>query len=389
MTSRNIVSPDDQRVSFVELFFDLVFVFCVTQTVALLHHGLSWSAIGQATLVFWLVWWAWTQFTWALNAADTTNDIVGLGTLSATAIAFFMAIAIPDAFHGHAARFAIPYVANRALGLAVYGWVARAANPSQHRAVRVFSLISSGGLAAVLAGGLVGGTAQYWLWGLAIVLDIIAALVGGRLEGWNIHPEHFAERHGLFVIIALGECLIVVAGSATSAYSDRTLIVAVLAVATTCALWWTYFTRAKPALDHALASCSGSVQSEMARDVFTLLHFPMLCGVILYAVATAIAVEHPAEPYATPARFALAAGLVLFIAGMGIATLRARGVAQGARMVVIALTAAALVALDGIRPINALLISLAGLVIIAVIEQRSEEQAPHDRVLDAHASSSL
>ena len=95
---RSLSSPEDQSVTFVELFFDLVFVFSVTQVVGLFHHGLDWSTAGQGILVFWLVWWAWSQFTWALNAADTTHQWVQLGTLLATAVAFFMAIAVPDVY---------------------------------------------------------------------------------------------------------------------------------------------------------------------------------------------------------------------------------------------------------------------------------------------------
>ncbi|MGH7552375.1 MAG: low temperature requirement protein A [Longimicrobiales bacterium] len=144
MSTTSIVSPEEQNVTFVELFFDLVFVFCVTQIVGLLHDGFTASAIGQAVLVFWLVWWGWTQFTWALNAADTTHHVVELATLFATAVAFFMAVAIPDAFHGRVAWFAVPYVAVRVTGLTVYGWVAAAADATQHAAVRKFSLVSVG-----------------------------------------------------------------------------------------------------------------------------------------------------------------------------------------------------------------------------------------------------
>lgn len=117
MAIRSIVSPEDQSATFIELFFDLVFVFSVTQVVSLLHHDLSWTGVGQALLVFWLVWWAWTQFTWTLNAADTTHHGVGLATLAATSVVFFMAVALPDAFHGEALRFAVPYALVRLIGL--------------------------------------------------------------------------------------------------------------------------------------------------------------------------------------------------------------------------------------------------------------------------------
>ena len=97
-TKQPFVTLEEQSVAFVELFFDLVFVFSVTQIVGILHHGFTRESVGQSTLIFWLVWWAWTQFTWALNAADTTHPWIKLATLAATAVAFFMAIAVPEAF---------------------------------------------------------------------------------------------------------------------------------------------------------------------------------------------------------------------------------------------------------------------------------------------------
>ena len=157
---QSIASPKDQGATFIELFFDLIFVFSVTQIVGLLHGEFSWISVGQAVLVFWLVWWAWTQFTWALNAADTTYPWVEFGTLIATAVAFFMAIALPEAFHNHALWFAIAYVLVRGIGLILYIWVSWE-DKSQRVAVIIFTLISLGGLASVLIGGYMGGTAQY------------------------------------------------------------------------------------------------------------------------------------------------------------------------------------------------------------------------------------
>ncbi len=311
----SIVAPENQNVTFVELFFDLVFVFSVTQVVGLLHHHLDGAGVGQAVLVFWLVWWAWTQFTWALNAADTTHPLVEFGTLVATGIAFFMAVALPGAFEERALWFAVPYVLVRVLGLGLYLWVATA-NPLQRAAIQGFGLTSLGGLAAVLVGSLTTGAAQYGLWGLAILLDVVAATRGARAESWNLHPAHFAERHALFVIIALGETLIVAASGVSEAvWTFELLGVAVMAVALTCALWWSYFPQVKPALEHALEGRRHAAQSSMARDVFSLLHFPMMCGVIVYAVAIEEAITHPSEPMSLSLRLALAAGLLLFVGG--------------------------------------------------------------------------
>ena len=369
-SKQSIVSPENQPVTFVELFFDLVFVFSVTQVVGLLHDGITARAVGQSILVFWLVWWAWTQLTWTLNAANTMHAFVELGTLLATAVAFFMAVALPVAFEGRGLWFAAPYVIVRAIGLAIHGRVAHAADPAQHAAVRIFRLVSTAGLAAVLLGAWLGGEAQYGVWGLAILLDVAAAAIAGRLEGWNLHAAHFVERHALFVIIALGESLIVTAaGVSGGTWTTELMVVATLAVGVTCALWWSYFTRAKPELEHALEHTSGAVQSTMARDVFSLLHFPMLCGVIAYGAAIAEIVLHPHESLAFEWRGALALGLVLFVGGIALATWRASQHLLGGRLVLIGLTAVAILALADVHPSMSLGIAFLGVAAVCVFEQ--------------------
>ena len=117
MTTKSIISPENQKVTFVELFFDLVFVFSVTQVVRFFHGELNLITVGKAILVFWLIWWAWTQFTWTLNAADTTHPLIRVGVLVATGIAFFMAVTLPGAFGDHLAWFGVTYVLVRILGL--------------------------------------------------------------------------------------------------------------------------------------------------------------------------------------------------------------------------------------------------------------------------------
>ncbi len=373
MRSQTISAPEDQSVTFVELFFDLVFVFSVTQVVSLLHGGLDLIVVGQAILVFWLVWWAWSQFTWALNAANTTYPLIQLGILLATAVAFFMAVALPDAFDERSLWFAITYVLVRVIGLIIYAWVA-SEDRSQRKAVRIWTIVSISGLVAVLIGGFLGGTLQFWFWAGAILLDVVAAAVGGRAEGWNLQPGHFGERHGLFVIIALGETLIVAAGRVTGTlWSEDLLAVAVLAVAITCGLWWSYFPRAKPVLDQALESSRGTEQSRMARDVYSLLHFPMLCGVIAYAFAVEVTVAHPGEPLSLDGRIALAVGLALFVGGMAVAIRRATHHLILPRVLVILGTGVAIVVVSEISGLFTLAIAFVGIVVIAVVEQRAAD----------------
>ena len=372
----HIVSPDDQKVTFVELFFDLVFVYCVTQVAALLHGHVDVPSAASALLVFWLVWWGWTQFTWALNAANTDHPHVQALTLVATAVAFFMGVGIPQAFAGGAVWFAGPYVALRAVGLLLYYWVARS-DREQRRAVRTFSLLSVTGLAAVIGGALAGGSALPALWAGAIALDLMAAGVGGRQEGWNLHPEHFAERHGLIVIIALGETLIgAAAGFAGAPRTPVLLATGALAVGVTGGLWWTYFRHARQTLEHALASRSGSARSSLARDIFSIIHFPMLCGVIGMAVAMEAALAHPDHRLDTGLRVALGTGAALFVTGTAAAVWRAAGRPLLWRWI-LAPGAAALVAVVGAAPWLAMGLLLAMLLGVAVAEHRAPSAEPH------------
>jgi low temperature requirement protein LtrA len=287
-----------------------------------------------------------------------------------------MSVAVPDAFLGRALWFAITYVLVRVIGLILYAWVA-SEDPSQRVAVQRFATVSIGGLIAVLIGGFIGGTIQYWFWGTAILLDVIAAAIGGRAEGWNIHPDHFGERHSLFVIIALGETLIVAASGVTDAsWTGDLLAVAVLAVAIICGLWWSYFPRAKPVLDEALASRQGAEQSMMARDVFSLIHFPMLCGVIAYAVAVEEALAHPGDPLPLAGRIALAVGLALFVGGMAVAIWRATRHLLLFRVVLIVGTAIAVAAVAGVAVLYTLAIAFVGIAIIIVAEHRVANLVP-------------
>ena len=371
VNNASIVSPHDQSVTFVELFFDLDFVFSITQAVGFLHHHLDWAGVGQTVLLFWLIWWAWTQFTWALNAADTTHVWIELATLLTTGVAFFMAVAVPGAFGDDALWFALPYVAVRVIGLVVYMRVAIANDPSQLRAVKSFAVMSIGGMVAVLGGAIAGGSTQLWLWGMAILLDVIAALVAGDTEDWSLHPEHFSERHGLFVIIALGESLIVAAAGLTAAgVSANILAVGALAVGTTCALWWTYFGCAKPALDREFERRSGADLSKLGRDAYTLLHFPLVLGVIGLAAAIEEIALHPADPLDLPNRIAMASGILLFTGVMSLALWRATGKIPGARLILALVTGAVIVATSGVQPAVTLGIAFAGSVLIGIVEHR-------------------
>jgi low temperature requirement protein LtrA len=366
---RPITITEDQSTTFIELFFDLVFVYAVTQTVSLVHQELSWAGVAHAVIVFWLVWWAWTQFTWALNSADTTHPAVEAVMLAATAIAFLMAVTIPDAFGDAGGWFATTYIAVRVVGLALYGRVAWD-DVAKRAAVRRFALLSAGGLAAVAGGGVVAGDARAWWWAAAVLLDVVAAVAAGAAEGWDIRPDHFSERHGLFVIIAVGESLIVAAAGLTGAErTAQTVAVAILAVALTCGLWWNYFVTVKPALDEAIRRRQGVDRSTLARDVYSILHFPLVFGVVLVAVAMKEAVAHPHQALPVAGSLALAGGVVLFVAST-VAALRRGGYRlAGGRLLLLAVVAAGVWAAHGAPVTWSLLVVALGLLLLGTAKR--------------------
>jgi len=320
-------------------------------------------------LVFWLVWWAWTQFTWALNSADTTHTAVDAVMLAATAIAFLLAVTVPDAFADAGGWFAATYVAVRVVGLALYGRVAWD-NGAKRAAVRRFALLSVGGLAAVAGGAMARGAARGWWWAAAVLGDVAAAVAAAAAEGWDIRPDHFSERHGLFVIIALGESLIVAGAGLTGAEpTPQTVAVATLAVAVTCGLWWSYFVTAKPLLDDAIRQRDQADRTHLARDVYSIGHFPLVFGVVLVAVAVEEAAAHPHQALPAAGSLALAGGVVGFVGGTAAALRRSGNPLSGRRVVLLGAVAAGVWRTHGAPVTWSLLVVALGLLLLGTAEQ--------------------
>ena len=322
--ARPFTVNEDQGATFVELFFDLVFVFAITQVTGLIHHDLTFAGIGKALLVFWMIWWGWTQFTWALNPINTEHATVRLWTLAATGIAFIMAVSVGDAFGDGGLIFAGSYVVCRLIGLGLY-YVGVKDEPEMAKAVRFFTMLSVGGISLALVGGLVAPELRVWIWLGAVVLDMGAANLAAGAGDWQLHPGHFAERHGLFVIIALGESL-VAAGVAAShqEMSLPLLFVALGAVVVACLLWWSYFGWLKEELERALAERTGTKRSVLARDAYSMLHFPLIGGIVATAVGIEAMVAHPGDVLEFGPLVAFAMGILLFV-GSGTAAWRVAG----------------------------------------------------------------
>jgi low temperature requirement protein LtrA len=233
---------------------------------------------------------------------------------------------------------------------------------AQLKAVLRFASTSLSGLVLVVVGGVLGGDALYWAWGAAIVIDLIAANLATEAGGFNIDRDHFSERHGLFVIIALGESLIIaVAGVVGREWTTK--------LAFTFGLWWSYFAIAKDKLDALFEALSESAVGNVARDSFSMFHYPMLLGIIGVGAVVEEGIVHPEEPFHIETRVALAVGIALFVVGMGAAIKRAGGSWHIPRIIVSAIVAVAVVFVSDVDAYVTILIGLVGLIVIGFIEQ--------------------
>jgi low temperature requirement protein LtrA len=335
-----------KKVTPLELFFDLVYVFAVTEVAALLEAGPSWGDAGRGALILALMWWAWSQFTWAANAVDVEGRPSRLVLLASTLASFFLALSVPTAFGGGGLRFGTAYLAVRFLGLGLY-WLGLRHDPEHQAALRTFLPLASVAPLVALAGGVASPTARPWIWAAALALEVAAAAMAGRGE-FRVASGHFAERHGLFVIIALGETIVAVGVAAAGLEpSAAVLWAAGLAVAGAAALWWAYFDRAAEEWEHALERLPVEARGRLARDTYTFLHYPIVAGIVGFAVAAEHAVAHPGETLEGPTRAVLAAGIGLVLTGITAARSRAGLAAGWARAAAVAAIIAALAAGGG------------------------------------------
>lgn len=363
-----VIANDNQTADFVELFFDLVFVFAITKVTQLIVHHIDIYHVLQAFVIFWLIWWGWTQFTWALNSANTKHPKVRLGTLIATAIAFIMASSTDMAFGMEVFWFSIPYIAVRVLGLLLFLTVSPK-EEGQRGAVIIFASFSVMGLAAVLLGSFVNPTFRLWWWMGAIVLDYIAGLKGARSESWNLRTKHFAERHGLIVIIALGESLIVAANAVSGEQRTLPLIIAGgLTVIITCLLWWSYFAWIGEYIELHFAKLKGSKLAQMGRDAYSMMHFPLVFGIIGIAVGFERILGHPQDPLTIPVAACLGGGITLYIAFTAASVWRTSGTILYTRLIILVSMIGVMILSIGSHPSLILLVITIGLALIVIIE---------------------
>ncbi len=307
---------EERRTSPVELLWDLVFVFAVTQVTTLLSRDLSWAGLGRSMLVLALVWWAWSAFVWAANAQDTGSPTLRLVLLLAMVLTFVAGLSLPHAFEDEAPVFALAYAAVRFLHLGLYADASRRGNASW-AAIAGFGVTVVIGMALLVAGAVVGGTAQVVLWVLAAAIDYAgpAWLTRERLRGLqHVAVAHFAERYSLFVIICLGESIVAIGVGASEETFDAQLVAGVtLGLLITVALWWTYFDRFATVAEDRLRAHDDPVLA--AADAYSYLHLVIVAGIIVFAVGVKLAVHDVGAPLDDATRLALCGGVALYLLG--------------------------------------------------------------------------
>ncbi len=301
----------EQRVTPLELFFDLVFVYAITQVTQLMSHDPTWRGVARGMLVLAALWWAWTGYAWLTNTLEPEEGQVRAGMFGAMAAMLVVALAVPEAFESDAVLFGVAYLIVRLLHILLYA-IAGKRDPDLLGAVLRFTPSATLAPAIILAAGFVDGRAQAALWAVALAVDYLGALIG-RGAGWRVSPAHFAERHGLIVIIALGESIIAIGvGAAGVSLTPGILSAAVLGIVAIAALWWAYFDVMAVLAQRQLSETSGATLARLARDYYSYLHLPMIAGIVLFALGLKETIEQVDEPLATIPAVALCGGLSLY-----------------------------------------------------------------------------
>jgi low temperature requirement protein LtrA len=313
-TRLGAVLREGERVTPLELFFDLVFVLAVTQCTALMAHDPTWQGLAQGLLVLGMLWWAWTGYSWLTSVLDPEEGAVRLVMFGAMAALLIVSICVPHAFGNLALAFALAYGAVRIAHIGLFMLASPEDDGLRHS---VLSLAASTMVAVSLlaVASLFDGLAQGALWALALLLDMSGPYFFGS-EGWKLMPAHFAERHGLVVIIALGESIVAIGLGASGELDLGIGAAAVLGVALTAALWWVYFDVVAIVSARRLAEAEvGRVQNEMARDSYSYLHLLMVAGIVLAALGLKITIGHATDHLETVPAFALLGGVALYLLG--------------------------------------------------------------------------
>ena len=377
---------EDESATNFELLFDLVYVFALTQVTGYVAHEHSAEGALQGLLMLALLWWTWCAYTWLGNQARADEGLLRAGMGLAMAAMFVVALTIPEAWHDAEGGLDGPvvlvcgYLVVRCVHLVVYGVAARGDEALRHQiAISWFWLALGGGL--LLAGALLGGWAQTALFGAALAVDWGGTYLTSREGSWRVHSAtHWTERHGLFVILAIGESIVAIGvGAAEQAISVPLLLAAGLGVAAAMCLWWLYFDVVSVAAEERVHEATGAERVRMAVEAYTYGHFPIVAGIIVAAIGVEGVLAHAGDTDGLGVFYVLTlyGGVALYLAGHVLFKRRVLGSTSRERPVALA---ALLIAIP-VGIVAPPLAAMAGVVLIlgALIAVESVRYADHRR----------
>jgi low temperature requirement protein LtrA len=312
---RRAVQRDDARVRPLELFFDLVFVLTLTQCTELMAENPTWKGLVEGLLVAGILWWAWVGYSWLGSTVDPEEGLVRFGFFVAMGGLLIVVLCIPEAYGNEGLLFAIGLAVVRFSQLYLLSLGGRG-EPDFMRSVRGLTVGTTIAIALLIGGSFADGWLRIAIWALALVIDMGEPYVFGS-SGWKLNPAHFAERHGLMIIVALGESIVAIGIGARALEIDTGIVVAaLLALGISAALWWLYFDVVALVAERRLHNAEeGRERNEIARDSFSYLHFPMIAGIELMALGFEKTIAHVDEHlHLIPAVALMGGGAVYLVA---------------------------------------------------------------------------
>jgi low temperature requirement protein LtrA len=311
---RELERGDEHRVTPLELFFDLVIVFAFTQVTSLLVDDPTWGGVLRGMLVLAALWWAWNVYAWLTSTMDVDEGGVRLAMLASMGAMLVVALAVPGAFGDDAVLFGVAYLLVRLLHLVLSAIVGRD-DPDRRGALMRFAPTAILGASLLVLAGFLEGDVRIAVWVAALAIDYLGPVVIGIGRGWWIAAEHFAERHGLIILIALGESIVAIGIGAGPHLETGVLVAAGLGIVLVSALWWLYFDVAAIFARTRLMEATGVERARLARDAYGYLHLPMVAGIVLFAFGLETTFHHIGEALDTVPAVALCGGTALYLLG--------------------------------------------------------------------------
>lgn len=304
---------DEARVKPLELFFDLIFVLAITQVTALIADQPTWQGLAKGVLVMALLWWTWVGYAWLTSVVDPEEGAVRFAMFAAMGALIIVALCVPEAFDDRALLFALAYGGVRFAHIWLF-WLASRDDPALRASVNGLAVSTAIGVGLIVGASFLDAELQGAVWAVALLIDYGGPLLFG-VEGWTIAPGHYAERHGLILIIALGESIVAIGvGAEGIAVDAGEVLAAVGGVAIASALWWLYFDVVALVAERRLSNAKpGRERNSIARDSYSYLHLPMVIGIVLCALGLKKTIEHVEDPLKVIGAIGLLGGPALYL----------------------------------------------------------------------------